>query len=53
MVEEVSGRPFVAEARFRHDVNQCEICGGRSAIDTGLSLGTCGFHSQYNSTNIQ
>ena len=53
MVKVVSGRPVVAKARFRHDINQCEICGEQSDNDTGLSPSTCGFHSQYKSTNVQ
>jgi hypothetical protein len=41
--------PLTAEARFRSQVSQCEMCGGQSGTGTGFSPSTSVFPCQYHS----
>jgi hypothetical protein len=50
MAQAVSRRPFTAEARFRSPVRPYGICGGRSAIGTGLSPSSSFVSCQYHFT---
>jgi hypothetical protein len=43
IAQEVSCRPFTAEARLQSQVIPCEVYGGRNGTGRGLSTRTCSF----------
>jgi hypothetical protein len=50
MAQAVSRRPVTAETRVRSRASACEICGGQSDTETGVSPNTSGFPFQFHST---